>query len=208
MHDHHAEREHSGTDWKKSTTGLGPHGHVYKDLRVIEATRRQIEKNPLWRIPDMNRELVEESTHPIRLAKIVEEAPKIWTSHHNAMEGEASADRMAAKNVLVKWHEPFYDPGSNDNGEVLFKTNDAMTRLADPSIDIEFPKGTIGPFGKEISKISIPYRMIEGQAAALADLRDATAEIAESNGDGIRFRVPTGKEFGYDRHGLREMKTE
>ena len=193
---------------KRSTTGLGPHGHVYQDLRVIEATRHQIEKNPLWRIPDMNRKLVEESTHPTRLAEIVEEAPKIWTSHQNAMEGEASADRMTAENVLVKWDEPFYDPETGRGQEVLFKTNRAMTRLADPSIDVEFPKGTIGPFGKEISKISIPYRMIEEQAADLADLREATAEIAESNVDGIRFRVPTGKEFAYDRHGLREMKTE
>lgn len=44
--------------------GLGPHGHVYKDLRILEATRRLIGEYPRWSIPRMNRELVDRATHP------------------------------------------------------------------------------------------------------------------------------------------------
>ena len=39
--------------------GLGPHGYVYEDLRVLESTRRLVRDSPTWEIPKMNRELVE-----------------------------------------------------------------------------------------------------------------------------------------------------
>ena len=45
-------------------TGLGPHGYVYEDLRVLEATRRLIRDYPEWRIPEMNRLLVENAPTP------------------------------------------------------------------------------------------------------------------------------------------------
>ncbi|MDE2780371.1 MAG: CRISPR-associated helicase Cas3' [Chloroflexota bacterium] len=82
---------------KTSATGLGPRGHVYVDLRVIEATRRRIEDGQVWKIPEMNRELVEDSTHSERLKEIVDDNPGQWTEHHNAMRVQASADRMASR---------------------------------------------------------------------------------------------------------------
>ena len=185
---------------KRSTTGLGPNGRVYQDLRVIEATKRQISTQQIWEIPRMNRELVEDSTHPDRLKTIVSEAPETWTEHHNRMEGAAYADAMTADNVLVDWRVPFYDPDTGSNDDVVFKANNVMTRLADPSIDIDFEPGTIGPFGTEISKISIPYWMLSEGAA---DLKDAVAELTEVGPEGISFRVPTGQRFHYSRHGLR-----
>ena len=185
----------------RSITGLGPQGRVYRDLRIIEATRRQIEQKQIWKIPEMNRELVEESTHPKVLKEIVEEEPGTWTEHHNYMEGHAYADRQAARETLVKWDQSFYDPVTEDNSEVIFKVNQAMTRLADPSIDLEFPPGTKGPFGSEITKISIPHWMIGEEAA---DTEDSQAIIMESDVDQTRFRTPTGKEFVYTRMGLRQ----
>lgn len=185
----------------RSTTGLGPQGKVYRDLRIIEATRWQIEENPVWKIPDMNRQLVEESTHPKTLKDIVDDEPETWTDHHNLMEGTAHADTTAAKNVLVKWDEPFYDPITEDNSEVIFRVSQAMTRLADPSVDIEFPPGTTGPFGTEITRISIPHWMIGEEAA---DMENNQAIIMESDVDQTRFRTHTGKEFIYTRMGLRQ----
>ena len=185
----------------RSTTGLGPQGNVYRDLRIIEATRRQIDRKQVWEIPDMNRELVEESTHPERLREIVDEDPEAWNSHHNSMEGTAHADKTAAKNMLVRWDKPFYDPVEENNPEVLFKVDQAMTRLADPSIELEFPPGTKGPFGTEISKISIPSWMIGEEAA---DLEENQAIIMESDPDQTKFKTATGKEFIYTRMGLRQ----
>jgi len=185
---------------KRSTTGLGPNGRVYQDLRVIEATKRQFSAHQVWEIPRMNRELVEESTHPDRLKAIVSEAPETWTKHHNNMEGAAYADGQNAKNVLVDWSIPFYDADTGSNDDVVFKANNAMTRLADPSIDIDFEPSTIGPFGIEISKISIPHWMLKQGAA---DLKDSIAELMEVGPEGFSFRVPTGQEFHYSRYGLR-----
>ena len=109
---------------KRSTTGLGPNGHVYHDLRVIEATKRQITAHKVWNIPEMNRELVEESMHPERLKEIVDGDPETWTEHHNQMEGTTSADKMTAKNVLVDWQAPFYDghTGGKRRCRVLTRT--------------------------------------------------------------------------------------
>ena len=186
---------------KRSTTGLGPNGQVYQDLRVIEATKRQIAARETWNIPEMNRELVEESTHPDRLNAIVQESPETWTDHQNKMLGAAYADAMTADNVLVVWQAPFYDPDTDSNDDVIFKTNNVMTRLADPSIDVDFEPGTTGPFGTEISKISIPYWMISEEAA---DFEDAVAELTEAGPDSISFRVPTGQQFRYSRKGLQQ----
>ena len=187
----------------RSSTGLGPQSRVYKDLRIIEATRRQIGENQVWRIPEMNRELVEEATHPEKLEKIVGKEPETWTGHHNFMEGTAYADKAAAENILVRWDQPFYDPVTEDNSEVIFKVNQAMTRLAEPGIDLEFPPGTIGPFGTPISRISIPFWMIGEE---VADLEENLVIVTESGPDQIRFSTPTGKEFIYTRMGLRQPK--
>ena len=58
-----------------SRNGLG--GFVYPDLRVLELTLRLVTDassgHQPWRIPDMNRELVESATHPAALEMLVED---------------------------------------------------------------------------------------------------------------------------------------
>ena len=193
---------------KRSDTGLGPDGRVYQDLRVIEAAKRQIAAYDVWHIPEMNRELVEESTHPQRLKEIVDGDATAWTEHHNRMEGATSADKMTADNVLVNWQAPFYDGSTRDNDGVLFNADNVMTRLADPSIEVDFKSGTKGPFGTEISKINIPYWMFSHEeATALSDLKDAVAEVTNTEPDHMLFMVPTGQAFKYSRRGLEHTKT-
>ena len=73
--------------------GLGPRGKVYEDVRVLEATRRLIAEHPEWRIPAMNRELVERATHPRALAGIVERMGEDWLVHANNVEGRGDRRR-------------------------------------------------------------------------------------------------------------------
>ena len=54
--------------------------NVYEDLRVLEATRRLIGQYPEWRIPEMNRKLVENATHPNALKNIEGIGPD-WKAH-------------------------------------------------------------------------------------------------------------------------------
>ena len=72
---------------RPNRTGLGPHGYVYEDLRVLEATRRLIAMYPKWDIPRMNRRLVEGATHPDELERIVEELGAEWREHSNKVMG-------------------------------------------------------------------------------------------------------------------------
>ena len=53
----------------------GPDGinGIYLDLACLELTRRLILKHSVWRIPEMNRALVEEATHKQRIATLIAE---------------------------------------------------------------------------------------------------------------------------------------
>ena len=76
--------------YRQDANGLGPHGYVYEDLRVLEATRRLIAEHRDWSIPRMNRELVERATHPEALEDIVEELEQTdddWRVHANRVRG-------------------------------------------------------------------------------------------------------------------------
>ena len=72
---------------RKATNGLGPNGAVYEDLRILEATRRLMEGGTVWRIPQMNRELVERSTHPDALKTIEIKLGNDWIKHGGDMGG-------------------------------------------------------------------------------------------------------------------------
>ena len=72
--------------------GLGPHGHVYEDLRILEATRRLIAESGSWTIPQDNRYLVERATHPEALENIVADKGDEWRSHANAVTGGGLAE--------------------------------------------------------------------------------------------------------------------
>ena len=89
-------------------TGLGPHGYVYEDLRVLEATRRLIRDYPEWRIPEMNRLLVENGTHPDALEAIVEELGEAWKAHALDVEGKAIAEVQGANSSVVRRDKSFF----------------------------------------------------------------------------------------------------
>ena len=84
-----------------NANGLGEHGRVYVDLRILEATRRLIDEYPQWRIPEMNRELGDEpgagerATHPAALDDITQEMSKEWQEHAIRVRGEQIADVTA-----------------------------------------------------------------------------------------------------------------
>ena len=176
-------------------TGLGPHGYVYEDLRVLEATRRLIGQHPRWDIPRMNRELVENATHPEALDAIVEELGGEWKEHANRVQGGHLADGLTAANAIIRRNKSFF----NDNHEVLFGSDEERirTRLGDEGVEVEFEPAPVSPFDAT--------RRIEGMIIAGHLLRgaipDGPVTPAESDG-GFTFAVGNLR-FHYDRHGLR-----
>ena len=176
--------------------GLGPHGYVYEDLRVLEATRRLIGDNAKWSIPAMNRELVEKATHPAALGIIVEELGEDWKEHAIRLAGGEIADWQVANNAIIRRDKSFF----TDNRDVLFGSDEdkIRTRLGDEGIDVQFTPSPPSPFdsARTIDKIALPHRWLGDSRAP------ESVEPSPMSDGGFTFSI--GKRtFRYDRLGLR-----
>ena len=182
--------------------GLGPHGFVYEDLRVLEATRRLILHRPEWRIPAMNRELVERTTHPDALKAITDELGDAWQIHANRMTGATLAGTLTARSALVRYDKSFF---GEDNQEVVFGSDEERirTRLGDEGIEAELDPPAPSPFGAEdITRLTIPHHLaprLNGEAT------DDQPVIPDPEEDGFTFRIGESR-FRYDRLGLRRLR--
>lgn len=175
---------------------------VYGDVRILEATRRLIHENPEWRIPEMNRSLVERATHPTALKAITAELGDDWRVHANKVEGEFIADGMTAASAVVRRDKTF----NEGNRDVVFgdMQQQIRTRLGDEGIEVEFvpPKS---PFDASVSieKLTIPAHLLHGQPADAAVNQAPIKTITDA--DGFRFSI-NGANFRYDRLGLRRVE--
>ena len=193
----------------KPLNGLGMNKRgetfVYGDVRILEATRRLIHENPEWRIPEMNRSLVERATHPTALKAITAELVDDWRVHANNIEGGVIADVMNAASDVVRRDKTF----NGGNSDVVFgdMQQQIRTRLGDEGIEVEFvppPKTPKSPFDASVSieKLTIPARLLRGQSLDAAVSEEPIAP--DTDADGFRFSI-NGANFRYDRLGLRRV---
>ena len=179
----------------QNANGLGPRGHVYGSLQVLEATRRLIDEHPEWRIPAMNRELVERATHPDALEAITAEMGEAWRAHANSTEGGYISDRQTALSNVVSLDKSFFE----DNRDVIFGSSEERirTRLGDDRIEIAFDPQPFSPFdpSRSIDKLAVSADWLKGEEVP------ETVEATASEG-GFDFSVGDRK-FRYDRKGLR-----
>ena len=178
-----------------NANGLGEHGGVYVDLRILEATRRLIDEYPQWRIPEMNRELVERATHPAALDAITQEMGEGWPEHAIRVKGERIADVMAGGNAVIRFDKSFFA----DNREVVFPGNEEniRTRLGDERVEIAFDPAPASPLGgPAVARLALPLRWLGG-----ADIPEEPIAVAEGDG-GFEFSVGS-RRFRYDQLGLR-----
>lgn len=171
-------------------------GQVYPDARIIEATWRLIETEPMWRIPAMNRKLVERATHPAVLTEIEAElraADPEWSKILNDIFAKTIVQRQTADSALLDRAAPFsaFQLPTDDQWATRLGAKDLLVSL----------DGLIGPFGNPVGALRIPQFLAEGAAA------DATAIIAESSLSRIIFTIG-GQDLLYDRLGLRRSDTK
>ena len=182
----------------QNANGLGPYGHVYGNVQTLEATRRLIDEYPEWRIPEMNRELVERATHPDALEAITTEMGEAWRAHANSTEGGYIGDKQTARGNLVRLDKSFF---GEDNRDVVFGSAEERirTRLGDDRIDVAFDPLPASPFdpSREIDKLAVSADWLKGQEVP------ETVETTASEG-GFDFSVGDRK-FRYDRYGLRRV---
>ncbi len=184
----------------ENANGLGPHGYVYEDLRALEATRRLIAERGEWRIPQMNRELVENATHPDALEAIVRELGDDWRVHANQVEGGQLADGLTAAHAVIRRDKSFFE----DNRDVLFPDIEEgiRTRLGDDRVDVVFEPPAASPFGASatIDRLAVSSRWLRGVEA------EAPQPVAPQPmaGGGFTFAI-ADRRFTYDRLGLRRL---
>ena len=181
-----------------SRNGLG--GFVYPDLRVIELTLRLVTDassgHQPWRIPGMNRELVESATHPSALEALVEDMGGDWQTHANDVAGAYIGDSLTARNAIVRRDKSFLDP------DVVFPGNveeRIRTRLGDEGVVVHFSPTPQSPFCAEtsISSLSLPGHMCRGLTP------DETVATVTTT-DGFKFSIGD-RHFSYDRLGLHRL---
>ena len=185
----------------QNSNGLGPHGGVYRHLHILEATRRLIVEHPRWRIPDMNRELVERATHLEALDAITAELGDEWKNHGIDVEGSYFADKLTAEGNTIKRDKAFYP--EEDNQEVCKGWDNEVkirTRLGDDRVEISFGPPALSPFdpSRTIDRLAMSARWLTGPESS------DPVEPTPSDAGGFEFRIGD-RRFRYDRLGLRRL---
>lgn len=179
-------------------TPRGPHGYgtVYEDLRILEATWRQCEREQAFEIPRDNRALVEGATHPQALKVIVDELGEPWVSHGNLVLGGMLTKRGLARGYRIDRKTIFDEDG------VRFPSADEVgkvtTRLGEDDRLITFETNVSGPFGEPVRRVTLPHYMLRGAP------EDPLAPVVarEPSVGVLRFRYGDA-DYHYDRLGLR-----
>lgn len=180
---------------RKKGEARGPHGFgpVYQDLRILEATWRLLEKHPTLTIPQENRILVEESTHPEALKAIVEEFGGIWQEHYNTIHGKTAAERLLASQNLANWKDLIGEQESCfSSGELA---HSIKTRLGEGDRLVHLGEAMQSPFGRKIHLLTLPAHFVAEAPS------DALPEDIQEDEEGFCFSFGQ-KRFRYDRLGL------
>ena len=172
--------------WK---TGDGGFEGIYCDLAGLELTRRLIIDNPIWRIPQMNRTLVESATHPDCTAALIAEKGEAWDRYDRLNGGARAAEGMVARLNVLDREAPFDDslrfPGSDER---------IMTRLGEEGVILMLEPPPDGPFGCPVTRIAVPARWSRGIT------KDDHVEITR---DEVGLMLSVGERcFHYSREGL------
>lgn len=165
-------------------------GIVYPDLRILEATWRLVEEFPEWRIPEMNRTLVEHSIHSRALDAVSAQGGPRWQAHAQQVLGAVrGAARQAGLNI-VDWTTPYSETTFPDDGRV-------PTRLGEGDRRVTFEQPFPSPFGHPVSELVVRAWWATGVPP---DVAAATAVTSVGGITSFQFGV---RKFVYDRHGLR-----
>ena len=162
---------------------------IYCDLAGLELTRRLIVNSLEWRIPEMNRSLVEGATHPDRIGALIAEKGEAWERYDRLNGGARAAEGMVALlNVLNR--EALFDDS------LRFPPSDEriMTRLGEEGVILTLDPPAEGPFGCSITRIAVPARWSLGIG------KDDRAKASE-NKDGMTLSAGELC-FRYSREGL------
>lgn len=182
-------------DPPKFENGLGgweSHGGiagVYRELSVLELTRRLIIEHEIWDIPRMNRALVEGGTHEDKIADLHEELGDAWRRYDAKVGGAGAADAVTARGMILDWQVPFDDVNFSDDERIA-------TRLGDQSVQFTLAEPhPQGPFGETVCGLNLPAHWIHERP-----VDDEPLNWTQTD-DGIIVSIADA-DFYYDRFGI------
>ena len=161
---------------------------IYRDLAGLELTYQMIAKNRKWRIPQMNRALVEGATHPERIAALLEEKGQEWKRYERKVGGAELAEGMIAELNALDREKRLENATFPDSDERI------VTRLGEEGVVLRLDPPPVGPFGRCISRIALPARWSQGIG------RDDPVRVCADR-DGLVLSVGD-RRFRYSREGL------
>ena len=167
---------------------------IYRDLAVLELTRRLIEAQPHWDIPAMNRRLVEGAMHPERIASLIEEKGAAWENYDRKLGGVTAAEAGFAQLQWLERDNRYGEPFPNSDERII-------TRLGEEGVVLALDPSPLGPFGTKISRIALPARLSQGISRT-----DLETVEAIPTAEGLNFQVGE-RRFTYTREGLDSRKT-
>lgn len=163
-------------------------GGVYRNLHACELTRRLVLDHPSWKIPEMNRLLVESATHPERIEALNVELGPLWQTYWNGVYGKDVADAQSAKHLRLPVECDFMSlmPFADVEEKV-------RTRLGAEGARIQFAEPVTSPFGEQVNGINLPSHW-QGV------ISEEPVEAVTGSGS-ITFRINDAA-FRYGRTGL------
>jgi CRISPR-associated endonuclease/helicase Cas3 len=174
--------------WKEDGALAG----VYRDLCVIELTRRLVERHAVWSIPAMNRLLVESATHAEPIKELVDELGTDWRRYNDDVLGSEFAKAGAARGILIDRGASFEACEFPDGADERIRT-----RLGAEGARVEFAAPLpVSPFDQApITEIVLPAHMSGGIGP------DDTVTVSARSANGFEFNVGA-RSFHYDRFGV------
>jgi len=151
-------------------------GGIYRNLLHTQLTQQIIQQHPLWKIPEMNRFLVEHATHSSIVRDRVKELGEGWEKHQQQILGRGCAEVSAAKAFSL-------DRACDFDSRIEFPQDDGhiRTRLGEDGPRIELDASIIGPFGNDVRTFNIPAHLFRNRLPSKDDIENATVQ-RDSNG--------------------------
>lgn len=170
-------------------------GSVYGDLRIIEATWsafvKRIKREEAISIPNDNRTLVEEATHPDVIRDIT--SGDSWQKHAQRVSEMAREETRDALNNVIEFDDWFTSSNNRFSGERL------KTRLGDEGIVVALPDEMTTPFGHTVEELTLsPYHFGRDNRPP-----NGEATRAESTPDGFEFTFAE-ENFTYTALGIQK----
>jgi CRISPR-associated endonuclease/helicase Cas3 len=166
---------------------------VYRDVAILELTRRLVGQYATWSIPAMNRFLVESATHPDKIDALNSELGTAWTHYHSEVLGADLAKASGAQGIMIDRRLPFEDCQFPNGADERIRT-----RLGAEGARIVFIAPLpASPFDQNpITEVVLPAFMSGG-------IGPDDVVVVTSRGIG-EFTFSVGqRSFRYDRFGMK-----